>query len=120
MSLGPSPTLTFCVWLSFWLTQRAELRPRGQEPWPQSALGSPFTLCHVPEAVAWTVLQAWLWRYVTTLAHRMKGSPGPTTLTLGHVFSPSSWLFSMRLLGKRELGVGAWEGRTPGFPQAGG
>lgn len=29
-------------------------------------------------------------------------------------------LLHVCLLGKRELGVGAWEDRTPGFPQAGG
>lgn len=28
--------------------------------------------------------------------------------------------FSVRLLGEHELGVGAWEGGTPGFPQASG
>lgn len=50
--------------------------------------------------------------------HRAE-APGPTSLTRGHA-SSSRRPFSMCLLGEHELGVGAWEGGMPGFPQAGG
>lgn len=74
----------------------------------------------MPKKLAWKVLQAWPWKYATTLAHRAEVSSDPSSLTPGRTFPQQPALFHVCLLGERELGVGAWEGGTPGFPQASG
>lgn len=56
-----------------------------QEPRPQ-ALGSTLTLGHMPKEVAWRVLQAWPWKYATTLAQSTETSSDPRSLTPGRTF----------------------------------
>lgn len=65
------------------------------------------------------VLQARPWQDTTIPSQRHEESLGPDLLTLG-LCAPSTVArpSCVCLLGEQEPGVGAWEGGTPGFPQA--
>lgn len=82
----------------------------------KECLRSPFTLGCMLEAVLERAF-----RPGHGLAHGSEGSPHPSSPAYGL----SSWLpwaaspFCVCLLGEHRLSVGPWEGRTPGFPQAG-